>query len=174
MSSGILNRISNFTENEKVAFKKKALIFGFFLIISIGFWFINILNKKYIQEVSYPVIYKNFPSQKVQVGNPPENLELKVMASGYTLLWFQLSSKYIPISFSVNLFTMHHLSGHDSSDFFITTNYAKDYISNQLIPNFEIITIRPDTLFFQVCKYEIQEYSGKAGIYLSASKTDDS
>ena len=149
MNSGILNRISNITENEKVAFRKKALIFGFFLIISVGFWFINILNKKYIQEVSYPVIYKNFPSQKVQVGNPPENLELKVMASGYTLLWFQLSSRYIPISFSVNLFTMHHLSGQDSSDFFIQTNYAKDYISNQLITKFEIISIKPDTLFFR-------------------------
>jgi hypothetical protein len=149
VNSGIFNKFSQISENEKVAFRKKALIFAFFLVISIIFWFINKLSYEYTQEISYPIIYKNFPSQKVQVGNPPENLNLKVIANGYTLLWYKLSSKYIPISLSVDQFTFHRLSGKDTSSFFLQTIYARDYIARQLSSKFEILAIAPDTLFFR-------------------------
>jgi hypothetical protein len=149
VNSGIFNKIGQITENEKVAFRKKALVFGFFLVISIIFWFINKLSNEYTQEISYPVIYKDFPSQKVQVGDPPENLNLKVIASGYTLFWFKLSSKYIPISLNVKLFTLHRLSGKDTSSFFLQTIYAQDHIVRQLSSKFEILSISPDTLFFR-------------------------
>ncbi len=149
MNTNIIKRLSLFSENEKVAFRKRALIFSFFLILSIVFWFMKALGKQYTEEINYPVRYKNFPSQKVQIGNLPEKLNLKVTAQGYTLLRFKLSSRYLPISFNLNAFTIYRLPGHDSSEFFLQTIYTKDYITKQLSSDFEIISIKPDTLYFR-------------------------
>ena len=149
MDSQILNRISTIKQDDKIAFKKKALIFGFFLVVSTAFWFINTLSDYYSTEISYPIVYQNFPKQKVNIGNPSSYLKIKVRALGYIILRYSLSSKYIPITFNVNSFSMKRLPGNDSSVFYIQTQYTRDYIAKQLSSEFEIIDIKPDTLYFR-------------------------
>ena len=149
LDSQILNRISNIKEDDKIAFKKKALMFGFFLVVSTAFWFINRLSEYYSTEINYPIVYQDFPKQKVQIGSPSSNLKIKVRALGYIILRYSLSSKYIPITFNVNSFSMKRLPGSDSSVFYIQTQYTRDYIANQLSSEFEIIDIKPDTLYFR-------------------------
>jgi hypothetical protein len=65
-------------------------------------------------------------------------------------LRFKLSSRYIPISFSVNSFKMNRLPGVDSSSFYIETRYAREYIASQLSSDFIINKISPDTLIFRL------------------------
>jgi len=149
LGTGIFNKLNIWNEDEKIAFKKKALIFGFFLLIAVVIWFMNILSNNYTAEIKYPVRYFNYPSQKMEIGNPPEELTIKVNAQGYTLLRFQLSSKYSSLNFNLNSFTMYRLPGSDSSVFYLQTSYARDYIRNQLSRDFELISIEPDTLFFR-------------------------
>jgi hypothetical protein len=149
LETSFLNKLSGFTETEKIAFRKKILLFGFFLTISIILWLLIALSKPYNDQINYPVSYKNFPESKVLIGDLPDYLTLNVNADGFTLLRYKLSSRYIPISFSVNSFKMNHLPGADSSSFYIETRLAREHIASQLSSEFTIIKISPDTLVFR-------------------------
>jgi hypothetical protein len=150
LETSFLNKFSSFTETEKIALKKKIFLFCFFLIISIILWLLISLSKQYDDQVNYPVRYKNFPESRVLIGDLPDHLRLDVNANGFTLLRFKLSSRYIPISFSVNSFKMNLLPGTDSSSFYIETKYAREYIASQLSSDFIIHKISPDTLIFRL------------------------
>jgi len=149
LETNFLNRLSGFSETEKIAFRKKALLFGFFLSVSIILWLLIAFSKNYNDQINYPVSYKNFPASKVLTGELPDHLVLSVNANGFTLLRFRLSSRYTPISFSVNSFKMNRLAGDDSSSFYIETRYARDHIAAQLSSEFTISGISPDTLIFR-------------------------
>lgn len=150
METGFLNKFSSFTETEKIAFRKKALLFGFFLTVSVFLWLLIALSKQYDNQVNYPVRYKNFPESKVLIGDLPDHLRLNVNANGFILLRYRLSSRYIPISFSVNSFKMNRLPGADSSSFYILTSLAREHIASQLSSDFIINKISPDTLIFRL------------------------
>ncbi len=149
MSGGFFNRFSNFSTKEKVAFRKKAVIFSFFLLLSVIFWFMNALSKNYTTTIEYPVRYRNFPADKILVGELPEHLSLEVNAHGYTLLRYRISSRHIPLVFNVRSFTMNRMSRADSGIYYIETRFARNYISKQLSSEFSIISIKPDTLVFR-------------------------
>ncbi len=149
METSLLNKLSSFSETEKIVFRKKVVLFGFFLSVSIILWLLIALSKPYNDQINYPVSYKNFPESKVLIGDLPDHLSLNVNADGFTLLRFRLSSRYIPISFSVNSFKMNRLPGADSSSFYIETRYAREHITAQLSSGFTISKISPDTLIFR-------------------------
>ncbi len=149
MNSGFFNRFSKFSTKEKIAFRKKATIFSFFLLLSVIFWFMNALSKNYTTTIDYPVRYRNFPEDKIMIGNLPDHLSLEVNAHGYTLLRYRLSSRYIPLVFNVRSFTMNRLSSADSGVYYIETRFARNYIAKQLSSEFNIMDIKPDTLIFR-------------------------
>jgi len=126
------------------------MLFGFFLLVSIILWLLIALSKQYDDTVSYPVRYKNFPESKVLIGDLPDHLMLDVTATGFTIMRFRLSTRYIPIAFSVNSFKMNLLPGADSSSFYIETRFARDHIAAQLSSDFIIKKILPDTLIFRL------------------------
>lgn len=107
------------------------------------------LSKSYITSLNYPVRYTSLPSGKVIVGNTPDHLTLKVSAHGYSIIKHKLSSRYIPINFSVSSFSLNRLDGIDSSVFYIHTRFSRDHITQQLGPDFILTDIKPDTLFFR-------------------------
>jgi hypothetical protein len=149
LDNSFFNKLSSFTETEKMAFRKKVLIFGFFLTVSVILWLIIELGKRYSDTINFPVSYKNFPESKVLIDDLPDYLTLNVNADGYTLLRFRLSSKYTPISFSVNSFKMNRLPGADSTSFYIETRLARDHILSQLSNDITLNKISPDTLIFR-------------------------
>lgn len=149
MESGILHKIINFTADEKIAFRKKAIIFTFFLVLSVIFWFMNVLSKNYVATINYPVRYIDIPEGKVLIGDTPDYLSLKVSTIGYRIIRHKLSSRYLPLTFSVSSFSLNTLPGTDSSIFFIQTRFSREYLVRQLSTDFNISEIRPDTLFFR-------------------------
>lgn len=108
----------------------------------------NALSKNYTTNISYPIRYRNFPEDKTLIGEPPDELILKVNAHGYTLLRHKMGTRYVPIVFSVKSFTLNRTGNPDSSRYFIETRYTREYITRQLSSEFEIIEIKPDTIFF--------------------------
>jgi hypothetical protein len=148
LDNNIINRISKFINREKIGFRKKSLIFSFFLLVAITIWFLKALEKNYTTEIDYPVRYRNFPNSKTLIGEVPDQLKLTVYAHGYVLLQHKISSRYIPIVVSVRSFSLNQLRGADSGFYFIETRYMKDYIDKQLSSEFDILEIKPDTLVF--------------------------
>jgi hypothetical protein len=122
-------------------------MFSVFLIISAAIWMLNALSKNYTSEIEYPLIYTDFPEDRVFVGEMPGHLDLQINAHGYALLRYQLFRKPVPISFKISAFNMSGKS--DSSSSYILTRYLIDQISSQLPAELQLLEIKPDTLHFQ-------------------------
>lgn len=134
-------------EGQKLQFRKKILMFSVFLIISASIWMLNALSKNYTSIIEYPLIYTDFPEDRVFVGEMPEHLDLQINAHGYALLRYKMFRKPVPISFKISAFNMNQRS--DSSSAYILTRYLRDQISTQLPAELQLLEIKPDTLHFQ-------------------------
>ncbi len=98
--------------------------------------------------IEYPLVYTDFPEDRVFVGDLPEHLDLRINANGYALLRYKTFRKPVPISFKVSAFTLNR-PGQDSSRAYILTRYLKDQISRQLPAELQLLEVKPDTLQFQ-------------------------
>ena len=148
MKSGIRSILSILSGKGKIVSKKNASVFSFFLVLSVIFWFINALSKDYVSTINYPVRYSDIPTGKTLIGDSPDYLSLRISSHGYTILRYKLSSKYIPISFSVSSFSLNRVNATDSA-FYIQTRYAREHLGAQLSPDIQILEIKPDTLYFR-------------------------
>jgi len=122
-------------------------MFSVFLVISAAIWMLNALSKNYTSDIEYPLVYTDFPEERVFVGEMPGHLDLQINAHGYALLRYKLFRKPVPISFKISAFNMARRS--DSSSAFILTRYLRDQISSQLPAELQLLEIKPDTLHFQ-------------------------
>ena len=122
-------------------------MFSVFLLISASIWLLNALSENYTTVIEYPLIYTDFPEDKVFVGEKPGNLDLQINSHGYALLRYKLFRKPVPISFKISAFNLNR--GQDSSRAYILTRYLKDQIATQLPAELQLLEIKPDTLHFQ-------------------------
>ncbi len=81
----------------KVSFRsekwREALVFLFFLIISAGFWLLQMLQQSMEINLNIPVIYANLPDNMVLSDTLPDHLKIKVQDKGTVLLNYFLSNK---------------------------------------------------------------------------------
>ncbi len=75
-------------------FHHKLITFLFFVLVSTVFWFVRSLGQQYETNVTYPVRYTDFPENKVLIGDIPQKLELRVRASGFSILKMPAQSEY--------------------------------------------------------------------------------
>ena len=133
-------------EGQKLQFRKRILLFSVFLLISATIWFLNALSKNYTDVLEYPLVYADFPENKVSVGELPGHLDLEINAHGYALLRYKMFRKPVPISFDVSEYKLN--TRQNGSSTYILTRYLKDQIANQLPAELQLLQIKPDTLFF--------------------------
>ncbi len=134
-------------EGQKLQSKKRILLFSVFLLVSASIWFLNALSENYTSVLEYPLVYTDFPEDKVFVGELPGHLDLQINAHGYALIRYRMFRKPVPISFDVSDYNLSR--GQDSSSTYILTRYLKDHISRQLPTELQLLEIKPDTLYFQ-------------------------
>jgi hypothetical protein len=147
VENSFLQKWPKVPEGQKLQFRRKLLLFSVFLLISASIWLLNALSKNYTTVIEYPLVYTDFPEDKVFVGDMPGNLDLQINSHGYALLRYKLFRKPVPISFKVSAFNLNR--GQDSSRAYILTRYLKDQIANQLPAELQLLEIKPDTLHFQ-------------------------
>jgi hypothetical protein len=148
VENGFLQNWPRVPEGQKLQFRNKILLFLVFLLISVFIWLLNALSKNYTAEIDYPLVYTDFPADRVFVGELPEQLDLRINASGYALLRYKMFRKPVPISFKVSAFTMNR-PGQDSTRGYMVTRYLKDQVSRQLPSELQLLEIHPDTLYFR-------------------------
>jgi hypothetical protein len=146
--SGKISRLSGFTKAKQLEWKRKMLVFSFFLTIAIVIWLLNALSKDYTTEIKYPITYSKFPPEKILVSDVPDHLGLNVNAHGYALLSNKLSNRPIPLSFPISNFVMNKMP-EDTTKFYILTRYARERVERQLSGELQLLEISPDTLVFQ-------------------------
>ena len=134
-------------EGQKLQSRKRILLFSVFLLVSASIWFLNALSENYTSVLEYPLVYTDFPEDKVFVGELPGHLDLQINAHGYALIRYRMFRKPVPISFDVSDYNLNR--GQDGSSAYILTRYLKDHISRQLPTELQLLEIKPDTLYFQ-------------------------
>lgn len=145
---GKISRLSGFTKAKQLEWKRKMLVFSFFLTIAIVIWLLNALSKNYTTEIKYPITYSKFPPEKILVSDVPDHLGLTVNAHGYALLSYKLSNRPIPLSFPISNFAMNKMP-EDTTKFYILTRYTRERVERQLSGELQLLEISPDTLVFQ-------------------------
>ena len=76
---------------------KEALIFFFFVLLSLGFWLLQSLQQEYEIEISIPVRYKNIPPDISFTETPPQEIIAKVKDKGSVLLNYSFGRSFAPI-----------------------------------------------------------------------------
>jgi hypothetical protein len=139
------------------AHHKNIFTFLFFVLLSTLFWLFLSLSKDYEDEIYYPVRYINIPENKVMINTLPERLALKVRAKGRKILFGKLNLNLIPLKFDVNSFVTKNTN---PDSLYILTNSVKDILSEEM-EGVEIISISPDTLFFNFTTMEVKRVAVK-------------
>jgi hypothetical protein len=128
----------------------KAFVFFVCLALSSFLWLLNALEKHYTDHISVQVRYVNIPKNKDLTGKLPDKLDLTVDAFGYTLLRHKLRLAFSPVLIDVNELTNNYLENRFISKYAISTNSHKLEIAKQISSEIEIISIRPDSISFNV------------------------
>jgi hypothetical protein len=148
VAKNIEDNIKNFFARRNFKSDKRIIVFLIFVFISTIFWFLNQLEQEYETEVTLPVRYTSFPKDKILVNELPRQFDIRVKGYGYKLLEYKISNKFLPFVIDVNTITMRLYSRKDYVKFYALTRNLSDKIEQQLSSELKIITIQPDTLFF--------------------------
>ncbi len=148
MTNNIEDNIKNFFARRNFKSDKRFFVFLIFVFIATIFWFLNQLEQEYETEVTLPIRYTNFPKDKILVNEMPKYFDIRVKAYGYKLLEYKISNKFLPFVIDLNSVTMRLYSRKDYVKFYSLTKNLSDKIEQQISSELHIITIQPDTLFF--------------------------
>lgn len=148
MEPGFKNQPSNLADREKVKVNKKLLIYLFFLIISIGLWYLNALSKDYTTFIQYDVHYENFPQGKALTKELPEKLTFKVKGLGFSILKHKMLAYTTSITLPIDNFRLDISRKDNQYIYYLLTKYTKDWVSSQLGSDVQLVEIQPDTLVF--------------------------
>lgn len=132
-----------------------------FLLLSVFLWFLIKLSKEgYVTEFNFPVKYVNIPEDRKLSSKPVSEIRVKVRSHGFDLLKHRLRSfRAIEIDVASNV------KG-DGESYFWETNSGENLMNVEFDDNTEILSIRPDTVFFEFDEIR----NKKVKVYLKARK----
>lgn len=106
-------------------------------------WMFLALNKRYPYTVSTEIIYKDEPQGKAFKALQPDTVDLKIEGSGWQLLFYKL--RLVPPSIMVSLQKLNTRT-------YVVFSEQLDQINRQLESSQKVISVKPDTLFFDFSK----------------------
>ena len=116
---------------------KEALIFFFFVLLSLGFWLLQSLQQEYEIEINVPVRYKNIPPDISFTETPPQVVIAKVKDKGSVLLNYSFGRSFAPIE--TNMKNQAEKSGSIS----ISKKAIENDIQKQLLATTSLVTFEP-------------------------------
>lgn len=149
VAKNIEDNIKKFLNKKNLKADRRLIVFLFFVVLATLFWFLNQLEEEYVTEISLPVRYTNFPSDKILANELQNHFELRVRGYGYKLLEYKISNKFLPYTIDVNSLTLRMHAQSSYAKFFSLTSLLSQDIEDQISSELEIVSIRPDTLFFE-------------------------
>jgi len=113
------------------------------LLLAIAAWLFMALNNKYVYTAKTVLIYKNFPLNRAFHPLQSDTVDLQVEGTGWQLLFARL--RINPQSISVNLNQLN------TKEFVVFADQLYN-INKQLETSQKVISIKPDTLYFDFTK----------------------
>ncbi|KLT65617.1 CdaR family protein [Pedobacter sp. BMA] len=113
------------------------------LALAIAAWFFMALNNKYIYNAKTVLVFKNSPTKRAFYPLQSDTVDLQVEGTGWQLLFARL--RISPPSIAVNLNQLN------SKDFIVCSDQLFS-INQQVESAQKVISIKPDTLYFDFTK----------------------
>lgn len=151
---------------------KEVVIFLFFVLLSLGFWYLQSLQQEYEIEIEIPVKYKNMPANMILADSNPEVIIAKVKDKGTILLNYIWMRTFSPVEIDMK----SAVSG-ESQVTVLSRRAIEANISRQLISTTSLISFDPQTIQVEFSELKSKELpvlvaldiSMKAGFQLADS-----
>jgi len=118
------------------------------LLLAIAAWLFMALNNKYVYTAKTVLIYKNFPQNRAFHPLQSDTVDLQVEGTGWQLLFARL--RINPQSISVSLNQLN------TKDFVVFSDQLYN-INKQLESTQKVISVKPDTLYFDFTKRTVKK-----------------
>lgn len=148
-------KTENFKKREGSGINKDVFVFTFFLFLSFVFWYLNSLEKDAEADIKYEIKYINIPTERAVTTEPPGKLSMYLKGSGYAILKLKLTSKSSPLKIDISKVNYKRVPESTKNNYLLVTSGLTKSLKVQLGSEFEILAIKPDTLFFTLDKQKI-------------------
>ena len=123
--------------------RKISKAFISFLVASFLIWLLITFSKEYTTVITYAVIYKNIPQNKLLQEAPINKIDITVKASGFKILRSNFKNKRIQLEAS-------NLQRKENSKFYFLTKNQVMKIQKQLLFGVELKEILQDTIYLNL------------------------
>lgn len=123
--------------------RKRFLVLVVCLLCAVGAWLFMALNQKYVYTAKTVLIYKDFPQKRAFRALQTDTVDLQVEGTGWQLLFARL--RVNPQSIAVSLEKLNNRN-------FILFSEQLLAVNKQLETSQKIISVKPDTLYFDFSK----------------------
>lgn len=130
----------------KSIFNRDLFVFAFFLFLAFIFWYLNALRKDIDAELRYPVRYVNPPKDMVVSKELPSRLTLSLKGPGYSIMMLKFSGNRAPVIIDFSKVVLEKMPGYSANDNYLVSSRLIPDFSRQLKSEFQIVSIKPDTL----------------------------
>jgi hypothetical protein len=131
--------------------------FAFFLFISFVFWYLNFLGKDTEASVGYPLKYSKVPATRSLITQGASRLNLSLKGTGYSIIKLKVKGTTDPLAIDLSRVTYKRVPGSRDLEYYILTSGISRSLASQLRTDCEIISVKPDTLFFTLRRKEAGE-----------------
>lgn len=143
------------------SFRRDIVVFAFFLFLSFIFWYLNSLRKDVEIDVRYPVHYINPPKDRLIANELPPKLTFNIKGPGYSIIKLKISGDRTPVVIDFSKVTYKRMPNSGQPEYYIVSSSLIPNLRKQLNFDFQIISIKPDTLFVVFEKKMNTPSSGK-------------
>jgi len=143
----IISFIKKYWTSGDKKIRSRIYVFLACLSISVFLWLMIKLSLESSSDIDLPVAYNNLPENKMLINKPDSILYLRIRSKGFKLF----SDKYFKDfnTFSLDLRNLKLKSRNAKYYAFIQTSYLKKKIRRELNIAAELLSVSPDTLFFE-------------------------
>jgi hypothetical protein len=151
-------RKDNYLKRNGRVINRDIAVFAFFLFLSFIFWYLNSLGKDVEADIKCQVKYTNIPKEKGKIEDPTAALNLYLKGPGYSILKLKLSGNKAPFIIDFSKVNYKRVTGSKALTYFIVTSGLTRSLNIQIRSGCEIISIKPDTLFFTFNKVAVNSH----------------
>ncbi|MCX2480125.1 CdaR family protein [Pedobacter sp. MC2016-15] len=128
--------------------RKRVLVLITCVLLAIAGWLFLALNNKYVYTAKTVLVYKNFPQKKAFHPLQSDTVDLLVEGTGWQLLFARL--RVSPPSINISLDKLNNRN-------YILFSEQLYSVNSQLETSQKIISVRPDTLYFDFSKRTVKK-----------------
>ena len=141
MIERLKNRISSFFKS--ASNNKRLSTYALFLFISLSFWFLSMLSKHHETTLKVPLIYSNFPADKLVSVPVADFVEVRVKAPGFSILFYNMFN-FSKLSLDID--KANNKPNKKGSEVFWIMNSERKPVVEIISSSMELLDISPERL----------------------------